>query len=181
MTRAIFLISCCALLVCGCSNAPKKELVTFPAGEKATVGPLIYNVIDTEVLTQLGDDPNNIRTPQNRFYLVQMSVSNSSSNDVPIPDLTLVDDSGQQYPELADGTDVPNWLGVVRKVGAAQTEQGTVVFDAPAKHYRLRLTDETEAREISVDVPLNFFVHEQPPDIGTTPAAVPENIRVPRK
>jgi hypothetical protein len=181
MTRAIFLFSSLTLLVGGCSSGSKKELVTFPAGEKATVGPLVYSVIDTEVVPQLGDDPNNIRTPQNRFYLVQMSVSNSSNSDVPIPDLTLVDDSGQQYAELADGTNVPDWLGVVRKVGAAQTEQGTIVFDAPAKHYRLRLTDETEAREISVDVPLNFFVHQQQPDIGTMPAAVPENIGVPRK
>src|SRR5579862_2716212 len=123
MPRVSYLIPLIALLAAGCSSLSKKQPIVVPAGEKATVGPLVYSVIDTEVVPQLGDDPNNIRTPQNRFYLVQMSVSNSSNSDVPIPDLTLVDDSGQQYAELADGTNVPDWLGVVRKVGAAQTEQ----------------------------------------------------------
>ncbi len=45
-----------ALLAAGCSSAPKKEAVVFPAGEKVTVGPLVYSVIDSQVLTQLGDD-----------------------------------------------------------------------------------------------------------------------------
>ncbi len=135
-----------AVLATGCSSAGKKEAQVFPAGEKVTVGPLVYSVIDSQVLTQLGDDPSTARTPQNRFYVMTISVSNSSSEDTAIPGLTLVDDSGKEYPEAADGTNVPNWLGVVRKAGGAQTEQGNIVFDAPAQHYRLRLTDETDTR-----------------------------------
>jgi len=176
MTR-IFLISCVALVVGGCSS--KKEAVVYPAGEKAAVGPLVYSVIDWEVLPHLGDDPASIRTPQNRFFILRVSVSNSNTGDVPIPDLTLVDDSGQQYAELADGTNVPNWLGVVRKVAGAQTEQGTIVFDAPARHYRLRLTDETDEREVSIDVPLNFYPHEQPQ--GTAPETPSGTLDVPKK
>jgi hypothetical protein len=179
MTRAIFLIPCFALVVCGCSSLSKKDAVTFPAGEKATVGPLVFSVIDSEVLPQLGDDPSSVRTPQTRFYVLRLSVSNSSSTELPIPGLTLVDDSGRQYPELADGTNTPDWLGVVRKVGAAQTEQGTVLFDAPASHYRLRLTDETDAREVSIDVPLNFYAHEQPQ--GTPPEKSSDGIKIPEK
>jgi hypothetical protein len=156
-----------ALLATGCSSVPKKEAQIFPAGEKVTVGPLVYSVIDSQVLTQLGDDPGTARTPQNRFYIMTVSVSNSSSEDTPIPGLTLVDDAGKEYPEAADGTNVPNWLGVVRKAGAAQTEQGNVLFDAPAQHYRLRLTDETDAKELSIDVPLTY-VHEQMKEVPAT-------------
>ncbi len=150
----------------------------MPAGETATSGPLVYSVIDTRILPQIGEDQNNIRTPQNRFFLVQLAVSNSSSQDQPIPGLTLVDDSGQQYAELADGTGVPNWLGIVRKVGGAQTEQGTIVFDAPAQHYRLRVTEETDASEIAIDLPLSYQ-NEQllPPG----PEGQQEHIKIPTK
>ena len=157
-----------ALLATACSSVPKKESQVFPAGEKVTVGPLVYSVIDSQVLTQLGDNPATARTPQNRFYVMTISVSNSSSEDTPVPGLTLVDDSGKEYPEAADGTNVPNWLGIVRKAGGAQTEQGNVLFDAPAQHYRLRLTDETDAKELSIDVPLTY-VHEQLKEVPATP------------
>ncbi len=159
MFRASCLISV-LIFFAGCSNSGKKESLVFPAGDKVTVGPLVYSVIDTQILTQLGDDPTTARTPQNRFYVMTISVSNSSNNDLPIPGLTLVDDSGKEYPEIADGTDVPKWLGIVRRVGSAQTEQGNILFDAPAGHYRLRLTDETDDRQLFADIPLNF-VHEE--------------------
>jgi hypothetical protein len=157
-----------ALLATGCSTVAKKESVVFPAGEKVTVGPLVYSVIDNQVLTQLGDDPGTARTPQNRFYILTISVSNSSSEDTPIPGLTLVDDSGKEYPEAADGSNVPNWLGIVRNAGGAQTEQGNILFDAPAQHYRLRLTDETDSKDLSIDVPLTY-VHEQLKEVPQTP------------
>ena len=156
-----------ALVATGCSSVGKKESQVFPTGEKVTVGPLVYSVIDSQVLTQLGDDPSTAGTPQNRFYVMAISVSNSSSEDVAIPGLTLVDDAGKEYPEAADGTNVPNWLGIVRKAGGAQTEQGNVLFDAPAQHYRLRLTDETDTKELSIDVPLTY-VHEQLKEVPAT-------------
>jgi hypothetical protein len=156
-----------ALLATGCSSVAKKESQIFPAGEKVTVGPLVYSVIDSQVLTQLGDDAATARTPQSRFYVMTISVSNSSSEDTPVPGLTLVDDAGKEYPEIADGTNVPNWLGIVRKASGAQTEQGNIVFDAPAQHYRLRLTDETDTKELSIDVPLTY-VHEQLREVPPT-------------
>jgi hypothetical protein len=170
-----------ALLAGGCSSLAKKEAQVFPAGEKVTVGPLIYSVIDSQVLTQLGDDPATARTPKNRFHLMAIIVSNSSSEDVAIPGLTLVDDSGKEYPELADGANVPNWLGVVRRAAAAQTEQGNVLFDAPAQHFRLRLTDDTDAKELSIDVPLNY-VNEQLKDLAPPASQVgPQPLAIPQK
>src|SRR5271168_3718478 len=98
--------------------------------------------------------------PQNRFYVVQLSAFNSGSSDASIPAMTLIDDSGKTYEELTDGTGVPRWLGVLRHVAANQTETGAILFDAPANHYKLRLTDDTDADDIFVDLPLTF-VNEQ--------------------
>jgi hypothetical protein len=168
-----------ALFAAGCSSG-KKEAHVFPAGEKVAVGPLVYNVIDSQILTQLGDDATTARTPQNRFYVMTVSISNSTSEDVAIPGLTLVDDAGKEYPEAADGTNVPNWLGVVRKAGGAQTEQGDILFDAPAQHYRLRLTDETDPVEYAIDVPLTY-VHEQLKEVPSSAQPVPPTIVIPHK
>jgi hypothetical protein len=172
-----------SLLTTGCSmfSSPKNQAVLYAAGDKATVGPLVYNVTDTEVADTLGDDPNNPRTPQDRFVMVKVSVSNSGANDEPIPAMTLVDDGGKTYTELADGAGVANWLGVVRKVGPTQTEQGVVVFDAPTKHYRLRLNDPLDGKEIAIDVPFNF-IHEQLKSVDISPgAAAPTELPVPKK
>jgi hypothetical protein len=170
MRAVIFLTSALivSFAVTGCSSGSKKQSSVYPAGEKAPIGSLVYNVVDTEIFTRLGEDASSARTPQNRFVVVHVSISNSGSEETPIPGMTLVDDAGQNFPELADGKNVPSWLGVVRKVGAAQTEQGNIVFDAPAKHYRLRLTDELDEKEVSIDVPLSF-IHEQIRDMPAAP------------
>jgi hypothetical protein len=86
--------------------------------------------------------------------------------------MTLVDDAGKVYNELPDGTGVLRWLGVVRSVEPAQTEQGSIVFDAPPVHYRLRLTDETDKEDIYVDLPLNFM-HEQ---MNSAPVSAPDDV-----
>lgn len=157
MRRAIAFISLLSVGFTGCSSVSQKNAPTvFAAGDKATVGPLVYNLTDAETSSQLGDVSNNPRTPQERFYLVKVSVSNSGADEQPIPGMTLVDDAGKMYPELSDGTGVSNWLGVVRKVGPAQTEQGIVAFDAPVRHYRLRLNDTLDDKEVAIDIPLSF-------------------------
>src|SRR5438552_3434438 len=123
-----------ALTLAGCSRTPVRKATIFPTGDKAPVGKLTYSVVDSQILTRLGDDPN-ARTPQIRFYLVQISVSNGGNDDEAIPAMTLVDDSGKTYDELTDGSGVSRWLGVVRHVAPNQSEEGTLVFDAPASHY----------------------------------------------
>lgn len=148
-----------AFCLAGCSGAEERKTVTYLAGEKASVEKLAYNVVDTQIFPHLGDDAAP-RIPQNRFYVVGVSVFNSGESDLPIPGMSLVDDSGKAYEELTDGSAVPHWLGVVRRVQANQTEVGNVVFDAPAGHYKLKLTDDTDPADVFVDIPLSF-AHEQ--------------------
>ena len=154
-------------LISGCSQDGRQTKV-YQAGEKATSGGLTYAVIDTQIHTRLGDDPQNPRIPQNRFYTVQIAVSSGNNTEVPIPGMTLVDDSGKSYPELGDGTGVQHWLGVLRKVAPAQTERGYVVFDAPAAHYKLKVSDDLDADDVFIDLPLNF-VNEQMNSETATP------------
>jgi hypothetical protein len=124
-----------------------------------TLWPLTWNVVDSRIAPRLGDDPASARFPQERFYLVQITVSNEGATDAFIPALALVDDSGKVYNELTDGSGVRDWLGLVRNVKARDQVTGTILFDAPARHYRLRLSEQFTTPEISIDLPLNF-THE---------------------
>jgi hypothetical protein len=157
--RPLFAVSLAVFALTGCGSTPTRTVKTYQSGEKAEHNKLIYSIVDAQIFTRLGEDPN-ARIPQNRFYVVQLSVSNSGNANSSIGPMTLVDDSGKLYPELADGTNIPHWLGVIRNVDANQTETGFVVFDAPSAHYKLRLTDETDDEDVFVDMPLNFL-HEQ--------------------
>jgi len=166
----------CALVMpiltgCTSSGSNERKSVTFAAGDKATVDRLVYNVVDTQILPRLGPDASP-RLPKNRFYLVNLSVFNSGNDEIAIPGTTLIDDSGKNSEELTDGASVPHWLGVTRRVQPNQTEQGAVVFDAPAGHYKLKLTDETDANDIYVDIPLTFAHEQMQNDAASTSEAV---------
>jgi Domain of unknown function (DUF4352) len=168
-------LSLAGILLAGCSKAPKQEARLYSAGERAIVGRLSYSLVDSEISQQLGDEAASARTPQNRFIVVQVSVTNAGNEETPIPVMTLVDDGGQTYNELADGTGVRSWLGVLRKVAATQTETGMILFDAPAKHYRLRLTDEFSPEDVSIDMPLSFL-HEQLQHVDRTSGSSGEDL-----
>ena len=161
-TFALFPLALVWLTGCSTNSAATRnadEGRVVPAGENASVGHLTFSVVDSQILTQLGDEANP-RIPHDRFVVVEIGVSNSSNVDNPIPGIDLVADSGKTYNELTDGTGVANWLGIVRHVGPAQTERGEVVFDAPAAHYKLRFSDETMESEILADLPLSYS-HEK--------------------
>lgn len=97
-----------------------------------------------------------MRVPKDRFFLVRLSVVNGGSTELPVPTLTLVNDSGQTFTELPDGEGVPSWAGYLRQVKPAETLQGNVVFDVPPSHYRLRVTDENGLKTRDIDLPLAF-------------------------
>jgi hypothetical protein len=130
-----------------------------PAGEKATAGHLTYSVLDSQILTQVGEGETP-RVPKDRFLVVQLAVTNTGNTDASIPAVTLENDGGSTYNELTDGTGFQNFLGVVRHVAPGQTERGSIAFDAPAAHYRLRFADETAVQEILADLPLSY-AHEK--------------------
>ena len=162
-----------------CSSTPERQTKVYNSGEKIQIARLTYSVVDVQIYPLIaGPDAANPRVPKNRFYAVQIAVSNGGNEDTPIPALALVDDGGRVFNELPDGSGVQRWLGMIRRVSPGQTEEGIVLFDAPSAHYKLRLTDELDQDQIYSDVPLNF-VHEVVAGSVNTQNAAPETPAVP--
>ena len=141
------------LAACG---GEKEQVRTYRMGERVTVGHLVYNVFETQWLTHVGQDPANQRVPQNRFFLVRISVVNGGASDVIAPNLTVEDDKGNSYPELNNGEGIPQWIGYLRQIKPANSVQGNIVFDVPPGNYKLRVLDEDSNRAALIDIPLSF-------------------------
>ena len=145
-----------ALCLSSCGSEEKTfEVRTYNMGERITLGHIVYIVFETQWLTHLGEGPD-ARIPQHRFFLVRLSAVNSAGGDITVPTFSLQDDTGNTYPELSDGTGVPQYIGFLRSVKPAESAQGNALFDAPPRHYRLKITDEDGEKAALVDIPLNF-------------------------
>jgi len=132
------------LLLTGCGHQQNSLRIDYPMGERVTLGPLTYNVIETAWRSQLGSDFK-LRIPQQRYLLVTISVTNGGGHDVSVPLLTLENQSGQTFLESDNGEGVDNWFGLLRTLSPAQTQQGRIVFDVPLTSYKLRVTDSGES------------------------------------
>jgi hypothetical protein len=152
-----------ALLLNACSRH-SEPLHSYPLGEKAKLGHIIYTVYETQWVPQFGDGPA-ARIPQHRFFLVSMAAVNSGGADLIMPNLTVEDDKGNSYPELRNGDGVPQWIGYLRQVKPAESVQGNLLFDAPPAHYRLRVTDEDGETAAYIDIPLSFGAEVPPPEV----------------
>jgi hypothetical protein len=136
-------------------------------GENLRVGSLIYNVTETQWADQLGGDAAAARMPSQRFLLVRLSVTNSGAGETIIPAMSLVDANGTVHNELTDGTGVPNWLGMIRRIKPAQTEHGAVLFDVPVNAYTLQVSYDDDDPELvvigKVNIPVKFDGDFAPP------------------
>ena len=157
--RILFLLAAVAaaalLSSCGDSGDKASPVRTYAVGEKVPLGHINYQVFETQWQTHLGEGAE-ARIPQHRFFLVRLSAFNSLSNDVIVPNFSIEDDSGKSYPELSGGEGVPQYIGYLRNVKGVESVQGNALFDAPPRHYKLKLTDETGERIAYVDIPLSF-------------------------
>jgi hypothetical protein len=145
-----------ALLLASCGNEGKAYPVrTYNMGERVQLGHIVYQVFETQWMTHLGEGTD-ARVPQQRFFLVRLSAVNGAGGEIAVPGFTVEDDSGKSYQEISDGTGVPQWIGYLRNVKPAESAQGNVLFDAPPRHYKMKITDEDGERTAYVDIPLNF-------------------------
>lgn len=126
------------LLTCGCSRQASRTPRVFTMGDRVEVGPLVYIVQDAEWRDQLGEGAR-ARTPEHRFLLVKLTVTNSGIRPADVPAFSLAASDGRTYEELSQGDGIPDWLGYLRRLPPATTEHGRVAFDAPAGAYRLRV------------------------------------------
>jgi hypothetical protein len=152
-----------ASFLTACSSSEKSYPVrTYSLGERVDLGNIVYTVFETQWLTHLGEGADQ-RIPQNRFFLVRMTATNGLGADIIVPNISVLDDNEQSYPELSDGEGVPQWIGFLRSAHPAESVQGNLVFDAPPRHYKLKLSDETGDRIAYIDIPLSFGA--ETPDI----------------
>src|SRR5579862_9761134 len=145
------------LSLTGCSH-PNSTQIDFAMGEKVPVGLLTYSVIDSTWMPQLGEGYK-IRSPNQRFLLLTVSVTNGGGQEVSIPLLKAEGSNGQIYTEEPNGEGVEQWIGILRTIGPAQTLQGRLLFDVPLTSYRLRLVDGADPafeKFAFVTVPLNL-------------------------
>jgi Domain of unknown function (DUF4352) len=162
--RTLPLIAAYVILAACKPQAAAFPVRTYPMGEKVQLGNLTYTAIETEYLTQIGEGPA-ARIPQNRFFLVKMSVTNGGSETANVGAFQVEDDNGKVYQELHDGDGVPEWIGYLRAIKPADTAQGNALFDAPARHYTIRIHDETGEKAALIDIPLTF--NAETPDVPT--------------
>jgi len=158
--RRRFAIFCALTAVLGLSGCARENIsqIDYRMGEKVVDGPLIYTVIETTWVMQLGD-MFHARLPEQRFMLVSISVTNSGGHEVSVPLLTLKNSSGKEFEELRDGQGIDRWFGLLRTIQPAQTLQGRILFDVPLSSYKLRLTDGGEPgseKYAWVDIPLSM-------------------------
>jgi hypothetical protein len=166
--RAHFLTLPLALTVFGLvACSPKEEepaLRTYPMGERVLMGHLIYTVFERQWMPQIGTGLD-ARVPQNRFYLLRISVLNSGGADAIVPTISLVDDAGATFPEIENGEGVADFIGSLRQVAPAGIAQGNLIFDVLPKHYKLKVSDEDGKQAALVDLPLTF--DPDAPDVTT--------------
>jgi hypothetical protein len=133
-----------ALALTGCGNKQNSVRIDYPMGERVTLGPLTYNVIETTWRSQLGSDFK-LRIPEQRYLMITISVTNGGGHEVSVPLLTLENQGGQTFLETDNGEGVDNWFGLLRTLSPAQTQQGRIVFDVPLTSYKLRVNDGGES------------------------------------
>jgi hypothetical protein len=134
------LLPAAVLLINGCGSKQNSLRIDYPMGERVTLGPLTYNVIETAWRSQLGSDFK-LRIPQQRFLMITISVTNGGGHEVSVPLLNLENQNSQTFLESNSGDGVDNWFGLLRTLSPAQTQQGRIVFDVPLSSYKLRVTD----------------------------------------
>jgi hypothetical protein len=168
LTPLIFVVTLASpiLLQTGCTqqNAVRAE---YQMGEKVTIGPLTYTVIETKWPSQLGDVLK-LRLPERRFLMISLSVTSGAGHPLTLPLLSVEGSNGHLYQESENGEGLNHWLGMLRNLNPSDTAQGQILFDVPLGSYRLRVPDggEPGAEKYAwVEIPL----HLDPSETVTAP------------
>ncbi|MFN0104440.1 MAG: DUF4352 domain-containing protein [Bryobacteraceae bacterium] len=146
------LFTCLISFPPSCSSA-RSHVLTFPIGQKAQVGKLIYQVIEAQWLPELEGAK---QSPKNRILQLRLTVTNSGAEDAAIPFLRLIDAAGNEIVEVSDIEGNSHWLGALRRLQPSLTEEGSVYFDVPIGAYRLEIVDATEEKVAHIEIPASL-------------------------
>ena len=141
-------------LTSGCGSSRPVDGRIHHMGERVQVGPLIYNVLEAEWKNEMGQ-----KTPTHRFLVLRLTITNSGGREARPPLLTIVHTSGAEHTELSEVEGLQDWLGLLRRLDPAATEDGRIVFDVASGAYKLRLSDGGEPGQENtaiVEIPLQL-------------------------
>jgi len=167
------LVAACLVVLPSCSElkqATHKE-TKFQMGQPVALGSLTYTAIETEWKDSV-QTPTGTRMPAHRFLLIKVTVTNGGGSEVTVPLLSLVDAKGQTYLEEDKGDGVPQWLGLLRILKPAQTDEGFLLFDVPQASYRLRVTtggDPEKELSALVEIPFQLDAIKPSGELPITP------------
>src|SRR6476661_858772 len=84
---ATVLVLFCAAIVTGCSKSRDASFIgTFRMGERVQLGPLVYQVLESDWRTELGGGG---RTPKDRYLFVKVNITNTAGSAVAVPGLAI--------------------------------------------------------------------------------------------
>lgn len=136
---AILLAGSGALVSSACRTPPPPRL-EYHIGDNAVAGPLTFNVVEARWTNQLEAYPTP-RIPERNYLLIRVLVTNGGGGETAIPLLKLENSNGEVFNESENGAGVDKWLGLIRRINPAQTDDGWLLFDVPTNSYKLRVTD----------------------------------------
>ncbi|HEU0120824.1 MAG TPA: DUF4352 domain-containing protein [Bryobacteraceae bacterium] len=154
---------CAALPSC---SGGKPQALSFPIGQKVQVGKLFYQVVDAQWSAELVGAK---QPPKNRILQLRLMVTNSGASEISVPMLRLLNSAGTEIGELTEIEGNPHWLGMIRRLEPALTEEGHVYFDVPVGAYRLEVIDNSVAdneRIAFIEIPASLAPPPAAPGSG---------------
>jgi hypothetical protein len=150
--------------------------IEFRIGEPLLVRPFTYTVLETRWKPQLGE-LFSMQIPQHQFLLIRLSITNSGGSPAAAPLLTLEGPDGTVHNEHQKGEGLANWLGLIRIVPPAQTDEGWIIFDVPPNNYVLRCYGEVidDVEQVGLfRIPLNLDSMNETPMVDIPGAPSPD-------
>lgn len=161
LTCALLATSLFMLTDCG----EKRAVVSsFAMGQKVQVGKIVYSVLEAE---WRADVPGGKQQPKNRILQLTMAVTNSSSQDMSIPTLRLINSKSQEFPEYIEIEGNMSWMGLLRRLQPSLTESAVIYFDVPVGAYKLEVVDHSDPdneKTSHIDIPASLA----PPPMPST-------------
>lgn len=157
---------------CGEKSAPVKY---GRMGEAMVLGGVEHTVLMAEWRGSIGEGASS-RLPNNQFLVLRIALTNETDSPAEIASMRLVAEDGSEYEELADGSGLVDWLGLVRTLSSKENRQGDVLFDAPRSVYKLKLSEHSiDGEEINVamvEIPVRVD-QMLPSDLDPTKSTLP--------
>ena len=148
-----------AILLNACGGAGSGKTTHATMGQTIKLGGVEHTVLVAEWKAALGQGAE-ARMPSRQFLVLRLSLVNKESTPMEVASMRLLAADGTEYEELADGSGVTDWLGLVRQLTSGESRLGSVLFDAPRGVYTLKLTEDSldvdEANIALVEIPIRL-------------------------